>query len=628
MTDDINHTSSASALSSAMYNSDLKSSSSSSLQQPCGAENNFFYNDNNNNGNDYSQPQSHNNYNNNQQQQQYLLHQEQQAHGPLTNPSLHRSIPIAIQRRSPSNRKKEIGDHHLSRSRTSIYDDDDDNDSDIDVEGDAIKLRRKYGNKIVQTYQQESSILPSSTSAAGTTATRFRNHNRSLSTSSASILNAPYFGSLSRSTNQILSLPPMSLGGGDNNNDNIMYDDDGQVVVEPPESIISYGSLRDSHERGRFLDGPSSYREPMSGKIRQLDHRLRYHGSRQQPAGSADLNIGERLRERLQQSRKLKELRQKEEDMKKKKSSNNNNKNKEGGLYIDNNNNNDEGNDNNDDDDTTNNNIGESQDQQKMAATSSLSAMMNGVSQSVSPPEGYNSSLGSEILMPIETEELLPSPRRMMLSTSLTAFELLKTSNKDNIISDYDKRLASAGGQHGQPTSLLSSLAPLVTTDSNKNNNTGLSNLMSLNTNTTTTTTTTTTTEIRKPHNTNNNDGFQLLARSMSDPSPRFYHNHHHSLQQSSGTTTTTSADNINMFLPANTTNNNQTNEATNNNAIQQVPPYNNDHQLLRENHHTSSSPFISDHNNDTIMFNGNGSRSQLDHDPNTDGAFGDMDME
>jgi hypothetical protein len=601
MTDDINHTS-VSALSSAMYNSDLKSSSLSSSQQPCGAENNFFHNDNNNN--DYSQ-RSHNN----QQQQQYSLHQEQLVHGPLTNPSLHRSSPIAIQR-SPSNRKKEIGDH-LSRS---IYDDDDD-DSDIDVEGDAIKLRRKYGNNIVQTYQPESSIL-SSTAAAETSNNRFRNHNRSLSASasaSASILNAPYFGSLSRSTNQILSLPPMSLGGGDNNI--TMYDDDGQVIVEPPESIISYGSLRDSHERGRFLDGPSSYREPMSGKIRQLDHRLRYHGSRQ-PAAELN-NIGERLREGLQQSRKLKELRQKEENMKKKSISNN--KNKEGGLYDDDNNN-DKGNDNNDDDNYTTINKGELQDQ-KMAGTSSLSAMMNGVSQSVNPPEEY-SSLGPEILMPIETgiqdyhenqisTEELPSPSRMMLSTSLTAFELLKTSNKDNIISDYDKRVASTGGQQGQSTTLLS-LAPLVTTVSNKNN-TELFNLMSLNT------TQTTTKEIRKPHNDN---GFQVLARSMSDPSPRFYHNNHHSLQQSSGTTTL-SANNISMFLPAATTTNNQTEAINNNNAMQQVPPYNTG-QLLRENHHTSS-PFISDHNNNTIILNGHGSGSQLDHDPNTDGAFGDM---
>ena len=608
MTDDINHTS-VSALSSAMYNSDLKPSSlsSSSSQQPFGAENHFFYNDNNNN--DYSQ-QSHNN---NQQQQQYSLHQEQLVHGPLTNPSLHRSSPIAIQR-SPSNRKKEIGDNP-SRS---TYDDDDDDDSDIDVEGDAIKLRRKYGNNIVQTYQPESSILSSTAAAAAegatTTNNRFRNHSRSLS-ASASILNAPYFGSLSRSTNQILSLPPMSLGEGDNNdsNNNItMYDDDGQVIVEPPELITSYGSLRDSHERGRFLDGPSSYREPMSGKIRQLDHRLRYHGSRQ-PAAELN-NIGERLREGLQQSRKLKELRQKEENMKKKSTSNN--KHKEGGLYDDDNNHN-----NNDKGNNTTNNKGEPQDQ-KIAGTSSLSAMMNGVSQSVNPPEEY-STLGPEILMPIETgiqdyhedqisTEELPSPSRMMLSTSLTAFELLRTSNKDNIISDYDKRAASTGGQHGQSTTVLS-LAPLVTTNSN-NNNTGLSNLMSLNT------TQTTKTEISKLHN---NNAYQVLSRSMSDPSPRFYHNNHHSLQQSSGTATS-SANNINIFLPAATTNNNQTEAINSNNAMQQVPPYNIG-QPLRENHHTSS-PFISDHNNDTIMFNGNGSRSQLDHDPNTDGAFGDID--
>ena len=218
-------------------------------------------------GNGYSQ--SYNQYN----QQQLHHYQIEQIHPPLQVSQLPRSSPIAIVRPPGEEWNKEIEDSDI---------DDDDGDNVIDVEGDARKLRRKYGTKIVQTYHQELSILKSS---------EIRNHYK------ASVLNAPYLGSLSKSANQVLSLPPMSLAG------------DESFLGEPPESTVSYGSLRDSHERGRFLDGPSSYREPTSGKIRQLDHRLRYHGRR------PELNIGERL----QQSRRLKELRKKEEIEKKNK---------------------------------------------------------------------------------------------------------------------------------------------------------------------------------------------------------------------------------------------------------------------------------------------------------------------
>ena len=67
-------------------------------------------------------------------------------------------------------------------------------------------------------------------------------------------------------------------------------------------SQVSYGSLRDSHLRGRFLDGPSSYRDSRTGNI----HRIRHHHVRFQNDHSSDdmgssnnggLSIAERMRQ-------------------------------------------------------------------------------------------------------------------------------------------------------------------------------------------------------------------------------------------------------------------------------------------------------------------------------------------
>jgi hypothetical protein len=148
-------------------------------------------------------------------------------------------------------------------------DDDDDDDSSIDVELDALKLQEKYG----ETISDEKKV-------------------------SASLLKAPYLGSmLSRSENYI-SVPPISLTMGS--------------MVEPLMEINDghgYGSLRDSHQKGTFLDGPASYRDGQSGQIKRLDHRVRFHASSAQPS----ISIGERI----QQARKNKEIQmQKEQDKK------------------------------------------------------------------------------------------------------------------------------------------------------------------------------------------------------------------------------------------------------------------------------------------------------------------------
>eukprot|EP00429_Kryptoperidinium_foliaceum_P001859 CAMPEP_0176017202 /NCGR_PEP_ID=MMETSP0120_2-20121206/8243_1 /TAXON_ID=160619 /ORGANISM="Kryptoperidinium foliaceum, Strain CCMP 1326" /LENGTH=263 /DNA_ID=CAMNT_0017350219 /DNA_START=29 /DNA_END=817 /DNA_ORIENTATION=+ len=186
---------------------------------------------------------------------------------PLDQAAKRRSSPIAIAR-SSDERSIEAG---------GIDSDDDDEDSVIDVvERDAIRLRRKYGEKAVAT---AASYHPGMTEAT------------SSSILSKTLLKAPYLGSLSRSENFLSSLPPMSLSTDDRYN----YDD------EPPVEIRSYGSLRESHQRGKFLDGPSSYREPRSGQIRRLDYRTR-QGAGLSQSHQPTVSIGERI----QQAQKLK----------------------------------------------------------------------------------------------------------------------------------------------------------------------------------------------------------------------------------------------------------------------------------------------------------------------------------
>ena len=483
------------------YNSELASSS-----QPC--VENIFYDD----GNRYSLP--HNRDHGDQQQQ--LRYELEQMHPPLVAQSLPRSNPIAI-KRVTGDRKREVDESDI-----------DDDDSDIDVERDAIKLQRKYGNKIIQTYTQEGALMHSSNARV---------------TDKSSVLNAPYLGSLSKSSNQVLSLPPISLAG------------DSTFLGEPPDSIVSYGSLRDSQEQGRFLDGPSSYREPMSGKIRQLDHRLRYHG--RQP----ELNIGERL----QQSRKLRELRKKEESKKKKEGLN--------GTKTDT-------------DTDTESTTTKGEKKEKKEAKSSLSAMMSDASQNVNTggvgvddfQEG-NLFLSTERMIPTQGENSMPrnshehrssmnsSPRNMhMLSTSLTAFELLKTSNTDTVLGGTIDNNPIYSATHGTATNL-------------------------------------------QPMDFRNRSGFQPLARSMSDPSPRFQNLSLSEIPASSGLPAAATQTALGLSAQ-------MENGGRNHVQFQQETLYTN-------NFTTSLIP-----DQQAVMFNGGERRSpHLDHDPITDGAFGDMDM-
>jgi len=178
-----------------------------------------------------------------------------------------RSSPIAIVR--PNNEKA---------NEPTGFETDADDDSEVDVvERDAIRLRRKYGDKVVAA----SSYQPGMTNEAN-----------SSSMFSKTMLKAPYLGSLSKAENFLKSLPPISLS-----DENANYH-----LGEPPSEITSYGSLRESHQRGKFLDGPSSYREPRSGQIRRLDHRLRA-GPSMSTSHQPPLSIGERIEQAQRQKK-------------------------------------------------------------------------------------------------------------------------------------------------------------------------------------------------------------------------------------------------------------------------------------------------------------------------------------
>lgn len=174
-----------------------------------------------------------------------------------------RSSPIAIVR--PPSEK--------ASGEPTGFETDEDDDSEIDVvERDAMRLRRKYGDKVMAKSYQPGMAQETSTS---------------------SMLMAPYLGSLSKSENFLMSLPPISLS---DENTNYQYG-------EPPSEITSYGSLRESHQRGKFLDGPSSYREPRSGQIRRLDRLGRPGAAGLSKSHQPSMSIGERIQQAQKQKK-------------------------------------------------------------------------------------------------------------------------------------------------------------------------------------------------------------------------------------------------------------------------------------------------------------------------------------
>jgi hypothetical protein len=121
-----------------------------------------------------------------------------------------------------------------------------------------------------------------------------RNTSRSLP---GRLLRAPFLGSAPSNEDHIsyhnMLPPPMELS-------EQPAATGGQVNADQG---TSYGSLRDSNVRGRFLDGPSSYRDKGTGDIRSIQHRVRFRDNStvSSSAPSHSISIGERI----MRSRKL-----------------------------------------------------------------------------------------------------------------------------------------------------------------------------------------------------------------------------------------------------------------------------------------------------------------------------------
>jgi hypothetical protein len=305
-------------------------------------------------------------------------HQQQQT----------RSSPIAIIRNSTDRSSQpEIG-HGLDQT-----DDDEDDDSSVDVELDALKLKAKYGGDVVAASRHEP-------------------------LAAKSLLKAPYLGAMSQSAPYLShEIPQISLA-------EQHHFDPRTELLDSGTGVGEYGSLRESHQRGRFLDGPASYRDGRSGEIRPLNHGKRFSHS----SVPASISIGERI----QKARLQKEQLQKQQQ--------------QGG----------------------NGGVNGAMNKQGAAtAASSLSAMMDGVSKTDAKVESSDASagLGGTLLQGSkppgvmmtamvsshdhrrdmvsdfqDDEEEEEDDGQGMMSTSLTGLELLRSS----------KLLVRAGGGDGQ----------------------------------------------------------------------------------------------------------------------------------------------------------------------------------
>jgi hypothetical protein len=170
-----------------------------------------------------------------------------------------KSTPIAI-----------VRDSFTRDNNPDTSDDDDDeyDDSVIDVDLDALRIARA----------KTSRSLP------------------------GRLLRAPFLGSMPSNEDYIFyqdMLPPaMALSEQPAEGGPVAATDKG----------TSYGSLRDSHMRGRFFDGPSSYRDKLTGDIRSTQHRVRFKENTtvSSSAPTHSMSIGERIRQsREQQANRL-----------------------------------------------------------------------------------------------------------------------------------------------------------------------------------------------------------------------------------------------------------------------------------------------------------------------------------
>eukprot|EP00977_Amphora_coffeiformis_P021186 scaffold8953_cov171-Amphora_coffeaeformis.AAC.8 len=194
-----------------------------------------------------------------------------------------RSSPIAIKR---NNNQNSGGDRAVDSSSDEEDNDKDDDEEDngmVDVVRDAVKLG-----------------LVGNTNRGGTTA-------RSLP---SRLLRAPLLGSVPTNEDYLLYRnipsatlpPPMTLNDSSSAMLSGVVLPDSMAAFTGSVNTTSYGSLRESNQKGRFLDGPSSYRDGRTGDIRRVEQRVRFH-EQQATTEEDDLNNKLSIRDRMKQAR-------------------------------------------------------------------------------------------------------------------------------------------------------------------------------------------------------------------------------------------------------------------------------------------------------------------------------------
>eukprot|EP00521_Asterionellopsis_glacialis_P008896 CAMPEP_0195285608 /NCGR_PEP_ID=MMETSP0707-20130614/3379_1 /TAXON_ID=33640 /ORGANISM="Asterionellopsis glacialis, Strain CCMP134" /LENGTH=444 /DNA_ID=CAMNT_0040345129 /DNA_START=142 /DNA_END=1476 /DNA_ORIENTATION=+ len=192
------------------------------------------------------------------------------------NPSL-RSNPIAIVRNDPS---------FSSRPRNAH-----DDDTSSSEEEDLSHLENDMDALHVSHQQITVGSLPSRPQRSGWSARKQQLSGSSNAGASSynmaqsmPVPRAPFLGSQHGPNDQILagSIPPMELTEPAAPSSEIDHQNDQEASFPgsvnrhsafPPSSVPSYGSLRDSHLQGRFLDGPASYRSSGDGRIHSLQRK-------------------------------------------------------------------------------------------------------------------------------------------------------------------------------------------------------------------------------------------------------------------------------------------------------------------------------------------------------------------
>ena len=231
------------------------------------------------------------------QQQQHLPYGMASSYQSSTRQQFTRSHPIAIKRTNNNNPYDSNNNHTgATRGDTSDEDDADDEEEEDDdslvanVERDAVRLG------LVDSRGRRSNLLTSHSLPSR-------------------LLRAPLLGSVPTNEDYLLYRniptatlpPPMTL--------NDQPPSLSGVAILAAADRTSYGSLRESHQKGRFLDGPSSYRDSRTGDICRMEQRVRFERQAgQNTTSSSDSNTSDQqqqqpgegnlsIRDRMKQAR-------------------------------------------------------------------------------------------------------------------------------------------------------------------------------------------------------------------------------------------------------------------------------------------------------------------------------------